>query len=265
MVIDRVGRRSIPWLAGLVVLTTGCGPDLPGKPNPKDRPVSPDNVLSFSALYARNCAGCHGAAGKLGPAPPLNDPLFRSIVSERDLAKVLNHGRPSTPMPAFLHANGGVLSEVQVQMLIDGIKGIRREQIGVSTNDGPAKPDVVVTSPWGDITKAPTDIPPFGAPDGVAGNVERGAKLFANACATCHGENGRGVMEDEHRRNRINDAAFLDLISNQALRRIIITGRPDLKMPDYSQKTGRPDDFQALTSNDIVDLAALLASWRSAP
>ena len=263
--VDRVRCRSIPWLAGLVVITAGCDPDLPGKPNPKDRPVSPDNVVSFSALYARNCAGCHGADGKLGPAPPLNDPLFRSIVSESDLAKVLNHGRPSTPMPAFLHANGGALTELQVQMLIDGIKGIRREQIGVSSNDSPAKPDVVVASSWGEFAKAPTGIPPYGVPDGIAGNVERGAKLFANACATCHGENGGGVMKDEHRRNRINDPAFLALISNQALRRIIITGRPDLKMPDYSQTTGRPDDFQALTSNDIVDLVALLASWRSAP
>jgi cytochrome c oxidase cbb3-type subunit III len=267
-VIVRVRCRLIPWLAGLALVAAGCDPDLPGKPNPKNRPVSPENVLSFSALFARNCAGCHGADGKLGPAPPLNDPLFRSIVSESDLAKVLNHGRTGTPMPAFLRANGGSLTSVQVQMLIDGIKGIRRERLGElpagsepsATADGP-----VPTPPWGDVSPAPTGTPLYAAPQGAVGNVARGVVLFAKACASCHGENGLGVTKDERVRNRMNDRAFLSLISDQALRRIIITGRPDLKMPDHSQKAGRLDDFRPLTSDEIADLVALLASWRKTP
>ena len=44
---------------------------------PADKPVPPTSVLEFTALYATNCAACHGADGKLGAAPPLNDPLFR--------------------------------------------------------------------------------------------------------------------------------------------------------------------------------------------
>ena len=60
----------------------------------------------------------------------------------------------------------------------------------------------------------------------------------------------------------INDRAFLALISDQALRRIIITGRHDLGMPNYAQTDGRPDDFKPLTSEEIDELVALLASWR---
>ena len=45
------------------------------------RPTSRD----FALLYATNCAGCHGADGRLGPAPPLNDPLFLAIVPDASL------------------------------------------------------------------------------------------------------------------------------------------------------------------------------------
>ena len=62
----------------------------------------------------------------------------------------------------------------------------------------------------------------------------------------------------------INDVAFLALTSDQTLRRIIITGRPDLKMPDYASRDGRAKDFAPLTSAEIDDLVALLAQWRSA-
>jgi len=81
--------------------------------------------------------------------------------------------------------------------------------------------------------------------------------VFARACAGCHGRQGQG---GEH--GAINEPAFLALISDRALRRIVITGRPDLGMPAYDGTDGRPDDFPPLTSAQIDDLVALLASWR---
>ncbi|MFO0808215.1 MAG: c-type cytochrome [Gemmataceae bacterium] len=245
--------RRLPLLA---LLAVGCDPDLPGKPSPKDRPVVETRVLAFGELFARNCAGCHGADGQFGPAPPLNDPLFRAIVPEDEVTNVVSRGRPGTPMPAFLRANGGSLTAVQVQMLVDGIKGIRREQVGPSG-------DVPTAAPlWGTANPAPAGVPPLVSAD--AGNVERGAKTFARACVTCHGLNGQGVERDGQLRLRIHDRAFLSLISDRELRRIVITGRPDLKMPSYAEKVGRPDDFQPLTAGDVADLVALVASWRTA-
>ncbi len=61
---------------------------------------------------------------------------------------------------------------------------------------------------------------------------------------------------------RLNEPAFLALISNQALRRYIITGRKDLGMPDYATRDGRPDDFHPLSFVEIDQLVVLLASWR---
>src|SRR3972149_6699814 len=81
----------------LLAFTAGCEP--PGKPDPAARPVMPDQVMDFDRLFASNCAGCHGAAGELGPAPPLNDPLFVAIVPDDVLVRVVRDGRPGTPMP----------------------------------------------------------------------------------------------------------------------------------------------------------------------
>ena len=81
--------------------------------------------------------------------------------------------------------------------------------------------------------------------------------MFARACAGCPGRQGRGGDA-----GAINDPAFLALISDRALRRIVITGRPDLGMPAYDGKDGRTDGFRPLTAAEIDGLVALLASWR---
>jgi mono/diheme cytochrome c family protein len=87
--------------------------------------------------------------------------------------------------------------------------------------------------------------------------------VFARACAGCHGPEGQGA-KDGHPLSggAINNEAFLALISDQALRRIIITGRPDLGMPAYDGADDRPPNFRALTSAEIDDLVALLRYWR---
>src|SRR5439155_14171858 len=90
-------RRGL--LALLVVWVAGCA--LPGQPDPKDREKTPDEVRDFATLYRQNCAGCHGADGKNGPAPPLNDPLFLAIVPDNVLRELVAHGRKDTLMPGF--------------------------------------------------------------------------------------------------------------------------------------------------------------------
>jgi len=242
--ISKSCPRILHFAAALMfVVSLGCT-DPPGKPNPADRPVMPDQVLGFEKLFANNCTGCHGSEGRLGPAPPLNDPLFVEIISREQLAGVVQDGRPDTPMPPFSKEQGGPLTHEQIEVLVEGI--LSRWKADKSVQGSPP----VYAQP---------------ASEGVpVGNVERGATLFGRACAACHGANGLGTVRDGVTVNVINSSAFLSLISDQALRRIIITGRPDLGMPSYAERAGRPDDFQPLTSGDIDDLVALLASWRAA-
>jgi cytochrome c oxidase cbb3-type subunit 3 len=208
--------------------------------------MSPDKIMDFDKLFATNCAGCHGSGGELGPAPPLNDPLFALIISDAELTQVINNGRAGTPMPAFSRDNGGPLTEAQVRVLVDGIKA----HATLMDPPEPAPPQYSLTKGAG-VQRAP-------------GSRERGVEVFARACAGCHGPNGEGGERNGARGGAINVPAFLALISDQALRRIIITGRPDLFMPTYAEQTGRPDDFQPLTSAEIDYLVALLADWRAA-
>jgi cytochrome c oxidase cbb3-type subunit III len=218
--------------------------------------------MAFDALYSQNCAGCHGADGKLGPAPPLNEPLFRTIVPVETVEQVVAAGRPGTLMPAFSSEHGGPLTPAQVAVLVNEVKGIPY-RIKDNEPDGVSSAMEVVRDPggetpaWGLPDSAPKDAPPYLAPKAGAGDASAGRDKFLAACASCHGDNGQAAPKDGRPALAIHDPAFLNLISDQALRRIIITGRADLGMPDYAHH-----DKAALTAADVTNLVALLSSWR---
>ncbi|HEV3082450.1 MAG TPA: c-type cytochrome [Gemmataceae bacterium] len=241
------------WLlvALFAALATGC--DFPGQPKPADRPVRADQIADFDQLYSNHCAGCHGADGKLGAAPPLNDPIFLAIVPDDELQHVIAEGRSVTlsqrsPMPAFLVEKGGPLTGDQVKVLAQGIK-----------------------KRWAPSSVETKSLPSYLLPAEMNGaccddtQLERGKKVFTEACAGCHGSHGQGGVKGHEHAGANSDPAFLALISDQALRRIIITGRPDLGMPTFDGQKGRPTDFHPLSSANIDDLTALLAHWRQSP
>jgi mono/diheme cytochrome c family protein len=219
----------------LGLMAAGCSKS--GEPRADDRPVRSDQITDFSTLYGKNCAGCHGADGQFGPAPPLNDPLFLAIVPDAVLLQMVTDGRPGTPMPAFSKKKGGTLTDEQVLAVANGIK-----------------------ARWkADRPEVPT---PAYLADANRGNAERGRAVFGRACASCHGNDGLGGKDKV---GPIHDPAFLALISDQAIRRFIVTGRRDLKMPDFAGKTGRPADFRPLSSSEIADLVEYVAAWRGKP
>ncbi len=233
-------RRCACIGAAMMISLAGCHP--PGKPDPDARAEAAAAEHDFVHLYRANCAGCHGADGKLGPALPLNDPIFLAIAPTEKVIAAISHGRPGTPMPAFARDAGGTLSDQDIQTLASCMKG-----------------------QWQAATTPRADFPRYALHDHQqqsAGDAQAGAKVFARACADCHGTDGRGTS-NRGPSNGIHEPAFLALISDQALRRVIITGRPDLGMPNYADGEGRSEDFQPLSEAEIDDLVALLASWRA--
>ena len=250
------------------LMIAGC--DFPGRPDPADRPISADQVVDFARLYGQNCAGCHGGDGKLGPAPPLNDRLFRQIVPEAELESVIANGRNKTLMPAFGKENGGPLTSAQVQILVHEIKGVRYRV--VTKKENAATLEVVsdaggISPKWGPPGEPPAGVPGYlqASSDETENSTAReiaSISVFARACTACHGDQGQGVVQGDGLIQTINDPTFLSLCSDQVLRRYVITGRPDLGMPAYADARPGSPQFQPLKDDEVASLVALLASWR---
>jgi mono/diheme cytochrome c family protein len=219
-----------------VLVLTGCDV-MPGRPQPADRPVLPSEETAFTALYGQHCAGCHGADGGLGAARPLNDPVYLALIPQERLRNIIAQGVPGTAMPAFAAGAGGALTEAQIEAMVG---------------------DMLTRWSRPSMVKA-LALPPYDAAqavaDGVsAGDPERGREVYARACAGCHGADGSGGRKG----GSVVDAAYLALVSDQALRTAVIAGRTDLGMPDWrGDIPGQP-----LTAQQVADVVAWLAAHR---
>ena len=219
---------SIPLLA----LLTLAGCKLPGQPTPADVVPRPSDVLDPVALYKQNCAGCHGAEGKGGPAPPIGDPVYLAIVDDDTLRNVISKGRTGTPMSAFAQSEGGMLTGKQVDAIV---QGMRQRWAQPQVLQGVSAPPYAAKSP---------------------GNVQQGAEVFGTFCASCHGADGKGSAKV----GSIINPNYLSLITDQGLRTIVIVGRPDFSAPDWRNNVpGHP-----MSDQQITDVVAWLAAKRPA-
>ena len=208
---------------------------MPGKPIRSDRVPLFSEIIDPVILFDASCVGCHGADGQFGPAPPLNDPLFLSIFSQEEMLTLLRQGRPGSLMPSFGREHRGGLSDEQRDALVAGV--YRR---------------------WAVSEGLPTGTPPYQA--ATKGDAAAGREKFAIYCAECHGPQGAGGKH-----GRLNEPAFLSLVSDQLLRRIMITGRHDLGMPNFVGIGKQSSTGEVLTGQDISDIVALLGTWRTPP
>src|SRR5215469_2827444 len=154
-------------LAALACLLSGC--DFPGRPNRSDRS---DQAVNFDRLFQQNCAGCHGADGTKGPAPPLNDAMFLAIVPDEELLRTIRDGRPGTPMAAFAQERGGPLTEAQVEALAAGLKSRWKSEV----EERHPLPSY--------LADREASSPPTAKLAGEKSTA--GATAFARACASCH-------------------------------------------------------------------------------
>jgi mono/diheme cytochrome c family protein len=201
-----------------------------GQPKKGSETPTPSEVLEFSTLYAENCAGCHGAEGRGGPAIALANPVYLAIVDENTMRKVVANGVRGTAMPAFGQGAGGMLTDKQIEVI---------------TNE--------IFSRWSRKRILDGSNPPLYSAK-VAGNAAHGELVYGTYCASCHGPGGTGGPKAS---SIINDS-FLALVSDQGLRTIVITGRPELGAPDWRRNVpGKP-----MTDQDITDVVAWLVSHR---
>jgi mono/diheme cytochrome c family protein len=218
----------LAWLLPAVLSLAGCS--AAGKPAPGPEVPRPDSILDPVVLYRQNCAGCHGADGRKGPAMDLSDPVYLAIVDDDTLRTTISKGRPGTAMSAFAQKEGGMLTDAQINAII---KGIRERW---------SKPDAL----------AGATAPPYAAR--AAGSGEQGGAVYLTYCAYCHGTDVKGGPKA----GSVTNGAYLSLISDQELRTIVITGRPDFGAPDWRENVpGHP-----MTDQQISDVVAWLAAQR---
>ena len=208
-----------------------CGCDLShGRPGKDSETLAPDEILEFKILYAENCAGCHGNEGRGGAAIALADPVYLAIADEDAMRKVIGNGARGTSMPAFAQSAGGMLTDKQIDVITTQVRAL-----------------------WGRAgILAGVAAPSYAAKS--AGDAAQGEIAYKTYCESCHGAEGRGGQKG----SAITDGAFLSLMSDQGLRTIVITGRPELNAPDWrGDVPGKP-----MADQEVTDVVAWLASRR---
>jgi cytochrome c oxidase cbb3-type subunit 3/ubiquinol-cytochrome c reductase cytochrome c subunit len=222
-----------------MILISGCM-SAPGRPGPDPEVLRPEQVTDFATLYGTNCAGCHGSQRAPGASIPLANPLYLSVAGRDNLLRITAKGIPGTLMPGFANSSGGMLTNQQVESIVDG-----------------------ALKNWGSPASAP-NAPPYAAI--LKGDPLRGGQLFATFCGKCHRNDGKGSTPSPAVPaavpGSIVDPAYLSLISDQGLRSYVIAGRPgnnpNESMPDYRGDV----EGHSMTDQEITDVVAWLSSQR---
>lgn len=212
--------RAGPILAasGAALLLAACD-RLPGRPEPATT-AAPDGA----ALFATNCAGCHGTREAPAAARSFDDPEYMAGASDAFLVGVAGAGK-GVLMPPFAASNGGPVADELIPLIVAHM----RER-------WPAAAEPVA----------------FATPYPGGGDAARGKGAFAEACATCHAD-GKPA-------GRVDTEWFLELASDQALWSATVFGRPELGMPGWRGPFG--DRTKPLTAREAADVVAYLASLR---
>jgi len=180
-------------------------------------------------LYAENCAVCHGpnGEGRVGATLAKNWPSIRPDLT---VETIIENGVPGSVMPAWGQANGGPLSKAEIAALMVYILSW---QTGGAPTFAPAM--------------TATSRPPITPIALVQGDPNRGAILFDENCAVCHGLEGEGRIGATLAKNWPSTRPDL------AVKTTIENGVPGSVMPAWGQANGGP-----LDESQIDDLVAYI-------
>lgn len=172
-------------------------------------------------LYQRYCALCHGKSGEgyvADNANALKNPELLATAPDSFLRVAIVRGRVGTPMSAWGKQYGGPLSGPDVEKLIKLIRG------------------------W---QTAPTVKLPYTR---VAGDTQRGEKLYGEHCAACHGKQGEG-----NKAPTLDNPIFQSTVSDHFIRHAVAHGRTGTPMPAFSK---------VLDEQGLNDVTAYVRSLR---
>jgi mono/diheme cytochrome c family protein len=187
-----------------------------------------------ATLFGTFCAACHGQRGEgmrypgLAAFPAIGNPDFLAVASDRFLAATVMHGRPGRRMPAWGEKEGG-LRAAEVDAVVAHVRAL-----------GGGIPSPPETEPrrW------------------VHGDARAGGRLFADACATCHGANGEGKEGPA-----LHNPALLAHATDRYLVETIHRGRRGTSMPSFAAST---TTHRLLSDDEIESIVAFIRTWEEA-
>jgi len=174
----------------------------------------------------------------MGAAISLANPAYLSFAGAANLDRITANGVPGTMMPPFSKTAGGMLTDRQIEVLVQGI-----------------------VSSWG-RPSVPSALNQLAYTSQSRGDITQGQKTYIASCSRCHGADAQGTVAGTMHTGSLVEPAYLSLISDQGLRSLIVAGQPDQGMPGSTSDLSG-DGAHAMTDKEITDVVAWLASHRT--
>ncbi len=150
------------------------------------------NAALGAPIYLEHCSSCHGDQGQGMSAPPLRNSQYVQTAGDQAVFTTIAVGRPKASMPAWLQANGGLLTDPQISSVVAYLHTLQNVAPLPTSTPIPPEPTQTPLPP-----NAPTPEPArpsiAGKPGpalNLVGDATRGMGLFGQYCAVCHGPEG---------------------------------------------------------------------------
>jgi len=221
-------------------------------------PIASREASRGRRLYAETCSVCHGDRGtgavwakeSLHPSPRdfTTEAARRELTRERMMASVM-YGRPGTAMTGFARQ----LDEEAIGAVVDYIRSAFMEPAspanisGTRAHGRTAPPDsgsaIPVFPGSGNLPSTVGVDINAPMPEGLTGHPDKGAAIYLQGCATCHGVAGDGAgprayFINPRPRNFLLDASRRSF-NRPALFRSIAKGKLGTEMPAWEKVLDR--------------------------
>lgn len=183
-----------------------------------------EQVAQGGKLYAANCAVCHGDKGEGRVGARLKD--FPSINPAAFVKATVSNGIPGGKMPAWAKSKGGPLSDADIDAIAAYVASW-------TTGAAPVP------------TEAPKPVAPLPTVAGVTGDPTRGALVFQQNCAVCHGAKGEGRVGANLSK------PFASAFPAAFVKQAVANGVQGAVMPAWAKANGGP-----LTDQQVDDVTA---------